>query len=561
MRAEVIRSFHSEIRLENPATLRITETIDMDFEQTPRRGIFRVIPFRHERYNNRYSVDVRIQSVTDENGNHRPFTVSRQGGNVSVRIGDPDVYVTGRHTYVIRYTARRALNFFSGEPEVYWNATGDEWPFVIEQATAKLILPEGVRLDEQRVSAFAGPPGSKQAATTSIASGAISYTASDLRPGSGLTILARLPAGSVQRPTFLTTLRWWLADWWPALLLPLLSLGLMSTLWFTRGRDVGGGQAVPVEWDPPAGLSPAEVGTILDEVCHTRDIVATIIDLAARGYLRIERIESENLLGFQHSDLKFERLREPDLEMKRHEEDIFRGIFASMQVATLQGLRGYFRTTFFDVRDHIYRSLTARKFFRGNPYTIRTVFGVAAGGLVVAGVIFATLLSGFVALSVAVGLFLAAVPVFLLGRRVPARTRKGAVALRECLGFQRFLAMVEKESLADAHMKDPSLFGRLLPYAMVLGVEDRWAQKFEGLLTAPPAWYVSDGDDRFAPQLFLASLGHDMQLMGSGLSSGGGGGGSDGGGWGSGAGGGSSGFSGAGGFSGGGFGGGGGGSW
>ena len=115
--AEVIRSFTTEIRIEDPATLRITETIVMDFEQTPRRGIFRVIPVRYDRYRNVYTIDVRIESVQDETGSSRPYKASRQGDSLSIRIGDPEVWVTGQHTYVISYTARRAMNFFSGEPE------------------------------------------------------------------------------------------------------------------------------------------------------------------------------------------------------------------------------------------------------------------------------------------------------------------------------------------------------------------------------------------------------------------------------------------------------------
>ncbi len=554
LRAEVIRSFDSEIRIADYGTLEITERIVMDFEATPRRGIFRIIPYRYERYNNPYRASINILEVTDENGNDRPYKVDRTGGTVSVRIGDPDVYVTGRHTYVIRYTARRAMNFFSGEPEVYWNATGDEWPFAIEQATARLILPEGVDAGAIPADAFSGPPGSTQQAETNVDGNALVYSASRLMPGSGLTILARLPAGSVERPTFLTRLGWWLRDWWPVLLLPLLSLGLMSGVWRARGRDEGGGQAIPVEWDPPEGLSPAEVGTLVDEVCHTHDVVATIVDLAARGHLRIRRLESDDYLGFTKADYQFIRTQpqKPGPKLLPHERDMLDALFKESDDPKLSDLRGKFHENITSITSDVYQSLTGRGFFKGNPASVRGGYIAIGVLLLIAGLVLTFFLGGFGFISLGIGLAIAAVPVLIFARFMPARTLKGSTALRECRGFRRFLVMVEKDRLAEAYRQDPAIFGRLLPYAMVLGVEDKWATQFEGLMDRPPDWYDDGHGGTFVPSFFISSLGDSVSSMGTNLSavpaS-------------SGAGGGTSGFSSGGGFSGGGFGGGGGGSW
>lgn len=553
---EVIRSFDSEIRVVNPATLEITETIRMDFEDAQRRGIFRTIPYRYNRLGNAWTVKLNDIEVTDEQGNSRTTDISRSGGSLTIRIGDADHFVTGEHVYIIRYTALRAVAFFDGEPEVYWNITGDEWPFPIEKASGRLILPEGVSPADVRSLSFRGPPGATQPAEVITEEDVLVFTAIDLPPGTGLTMAARLPAGSVEPTTWATTLGWWIRDWWPAFVLPLLALAVMYFRWRTRGRDEEGGQAIPVEWDPPAGLSPAEVGTMVDEVCHTQDVIATIIDLAARGYLRIEEVQADGVLGFGKSDYKFKKLREPDGDLKKHEEDVLNGIFASMKVATLSGLRGTFRGTFDSVRSDIYESLTQRGLFAGNPSHVRNGYIAVAVIIFILGFFtaFAGIAGGWA--SMGIGILLVGVPILVIGRKMPARTRKGSISLRECQGFRRFLMMVERERLAEAHRQDPALFGRLLPFAMVLGVEDQWAGQFEGLLDAPPDWYAgSYGATGFHPTLFISSLGHGVSSMGSSLSavpaS-------------SGAGGGSSGFSsggGGGGFSGGGFGGGGGGSW
>ena len=49
----------------------------------------------------------------------------------------------------------------------------------------------------------------------------------------------------------------------------------------------------PVEFEPPEGLRPGELGTLIDFEAGTLDVTATIIDLAVRGYLKIEEVEKE----------------------------------------------------------------------------------------------------------------------------------------------------------------------------------------------------------------------------------------------------------------------------
>lgn len=66
--------------------------------------------------------------------------------------------------------------------------------------------------------------------------------------------------------------------------------------WIKYGRDpspVGPGE-VQTWYDPPKTpdnrrfLTPAEVGTLGDETVDLKDISSTNVDLASRGYLKIE---------------------------------------------------------------------------------------------------------------------------------------------------------------------------------------------------------------------------------------------------------------------------------
>ncbi|MEM8874342.1 MAG: DUF2207 domain-containing protein [Planctomycetota bacterium] len=552
--AEVIRQFDVELTPIDPATLRVSETITMDFGTNQRRGIFRNIPYRYERHTVKL-VDV---EVTDAEGKSRRAKITRSSGVLSIRIGDPDVFVTGEHIYVINYTARRAINFFDGKPEVYWNATGDEWPFPIEQVTATLRMPEGVDPGSVKTDSFLGVLGETRGGSVEVIDDALVFTADNLRGNEGLTILAELPEGSVAQATWVTALGWWLSDWWPAVVLPILSVGGMLALWLVRGRDEGANDAVPVEWDPPADMTPAEVGILIDEVCHTHDIIATVIDLAVRGYIRIEQDTNESgWVGLNKGSWTFVRLGkkcDKDRPLLPHEEDLLNALFKKhRKTVKLKQIKGKFYKDFGRIRDGLYVRMTERGFFTGNPDQVRNSFR-GIGVLMITGALvfcFLSLANQWATFPWLIGVGLASLPIMMLAKAMPARTLEGSKMLRECRGFRRFLVDVERDRLADVQKDDPTLFGRLLPFAMVLGVEDQWAEQFEGLLTQEPDWYRGHRDG-FVPGLFLSDFGRGVSQMGTSMtarpaSSG--------------AGGGTSGFSSGGGFSGGGFGGGGGGSW
>jgi uncharacterized membrane protein YgcG len=131
-----------------------------------------------------------------------------------------------------------------------------------------------------------------------------------------------------------------------------------------------------------------------------------------------------------------------------------------------------------------------------------------------------------------------------------APTRIGRQTLDEIEGFKLYLSVAEEDRLNFIHPPDetPELFEKFLPYAMALGVENQWGERFARLLDRAgydPDWYEGSHWNRMHPGLFASSLGRGMESavssassapgsssgMGGGGSSGGGGGGGGGGGW------------------------------
>lgn len=587
--AEIIRSFNSDVRLQKDSTLDVTETILMDFQGASRHGINRDIPVKYERQNNTYSIHLKILGVTDENNNPLTYKATNSGPDLNIRIGDPDTLITGVHTYKLHYTVLRAVNFFGGEPEVYWNATGNESIFPIQQAVTRFFPPPGVSVNQLISKSYVGPPGATTPASTLNESNDVAFYATNLNAGEGLTFAVRLPRGSVVPPSIAQTFWWYFMDWWPAFIAPLLALLILISLYLRGGRDIDGNQAVAVEWTPPSDLSPAEVGTLMDEHCDVSDIISTLLDLAARGYLQIHENEKKGFLFLSSKDYTFVR-NAPDPAgdiLAKHEKEFLEGLFDSSygssgletsmmeviaahqkarpqralpskqaagantfglsdpaalltagtvstkhqtqphisapplpikptttnQAVQLSDLKDKFYTHVSTIRDFVYDELTSKNLFVHNPEETRGKYKGAAMILAVAGFVMFTF-----SLPWAIGLLISAVLCYLSMNAMPAKTATGSRKLRECEGFARFVKLVEKPRLEMMHKENPEIFGRLLPYAVVLGVADQWAEGFDGLLTEPPSWYFPYGYGAgymFSSRMFMNDMGSSMNSMAS----------------------------------------------
>jgi hypothetical protein len=501
---QIIRSFVSKIHVLKDSRLDVVETITIDFQNNSRHGIFRIIPTVYERLNNRFSVGIRVESITDDQGNSLNYVVNQPGNDMSIKIGDPNHVITGKHVYEIHYIASRCINFFDGEPEVYWNVTGSDWPFRMERVSAEFYPPEGVDANTLRTTGFEGARGSKQTCTIKKSSDHIEFSAKDLDAGQGLTLVIRLPSGSIVKPSTVEEFDWWLADWWPAVLNPLLAGLIMYAQWYYLGRDPGNVKVAGVEFSPPKDLSPAEVGTLVDESCDMTDVVSTLVDLAARGFIKIKELPVHKFF-YSTRDYQFNKLPPPETAtpLRLHEQLFMAGLFSySDDQVRLSDLKYKFYPKLRGIKDAIYGSLVDNGYFAQNPETCRTSYrGVGALLLLASGVLFALAHTAW-----GIGLVLSAGVVYGFAGFMPARTMKGVEACRLANGFKRFVQKAEKDRIRVLAKDDPTIFGRLLPYAMVLGAADQWAEAFHDLLQVPPDWYEPYGYGSDPAYIFSSNL-------------------------------------------------------
>ncbi|WP_269583504.1 DUF2207 domain-containing protein [Roseibium sp. Sym1] len=302
---ERILSFASDIDVDSNGTLTVTETIRVRAEGAQiKRGIFRDIPLTAEGANGRvYRVGFELLSVLQD-GQPAPNFARQNGAGIRIYIGEESVFLQpGVYTYTIKYRTDRQVRFFDDHDEVYWNVTGNEWNFPIDEAVARVRLPEGVKATEW--SAYTGPFGATGQNYTAKAenggSEVVFATTHPLSVREGLTVVVSMPVGAVSRPSSAQQMQYFLSDYRSELIggggLLLVALYYLFA-WFKVGRDPAKGVIFP-RFKPPARISPALSRYIVNRGFGDGGWVAlsaACLNLAVKRRLRLEDNDGDMML-------------------------------------------------------------------------------------------------------------------------------------------------------------------------------------------------------------------------------------------------------------------------
>ena len=496
---EKIDSFDVNIQINQDATINVSEKIQYNFGAEERHGIYRDIPIKYSRNGNNFNLRISDISIIDEANQPYNFEVSYPGDNIDIKIGDADILVAGIKTYVINYKIRRAINYFDDHDELYWNVTGNGWDVPIYASSATILLPQKVSVSQLKASCYKGAYGDTTNCLNSsylldtvnktLATG-VKFEQGPLDIAHGLTVVFGWPIGLVHKPTAQENLQYFVEDNKGIFLFILIIIGCYI-FWLFKGKDPTGRGTIIAEYEPPAGLSPAEVGTIYDEKTDKKEVSAEIINLAVKGCLKIKREVQGKY--FKHPDYTLTKLKELDDSAPQHEKKLMAALFGSDTEVKLDDLHEDFYKDYQEITNNIYNLAASDGYFPKNPSKMRN--GFWSLGLI------ATFLIYFFtgSLSTTAGMVssgFAGIIVIIASRFMSKRTKKGVFAKEQILGLKLFLTVAEKDRIKfhNAPEKNPELFEKLLPYAMVLGVETQWAGQFADIYKQPPKWYSTDED-------------------------------------------------------------------
>lgn len=517
----VIRSFRSDYVVRPNGSVGVTERLEVDFGDSRKHGIHRDIHVRQRRISDafgggaqRIDYDLDVRSVVDETGEAYGVKTTREGSRVRIRIGSPDFCVTGPQVYVVHYEIDRGVRSFDGYDELYWQVTGTDWPVPIERAEAHVILPPeaaAAHADSQPWHADCYSGGfastSSEGCTAEVISPGVYRfaTTRTFQPGEGLTFAAAFPVGVVPGPTAAER-AWDAFVFWGPLGIPPLALLLLFGLWWRHGKEPEMGSIMP-RWEAPENLRPGPAGTLVDQKVDMDDVVATILDLAVRGWIKIREVPPKVLpgldessflgralgaLGVKRNDWELVRLKkDEEMGLLAFEHLVLKALFDGKSTRRLSDLDEEFYSELPEIREAMYDDLVEKGLFPRSPESTRRrwIVGAVLVGVVGAGV-------GVLGFSVGSPLILpamlfAAVIALVFAFFMPAMTRRGAKIRAQVEGLEEYVRRAEKAEMefANAPEKNPELFDRLLPYAVALDVTELWMEQFEGILTRPPDWY------------------------------------------------------------------------
>jgi hypothetical protein len=463
-------------------------------------------------------------------------------------------------TFVITYRAVGAVRYYPGGDQLRWQAIPPDLGYPVAQASVRLTLPAEVPAGGWKVAAY--PERYTARGGESAAGTTASWQAANIPSGQGYEIRAQWPHGLVpgnppswqaaadaidQRNENLRPVLT-LAFGATGVLIPLFAALGMLLVWYSHGRDPAIGP-VPAELDePPSDLPPGLVGTLVDGHADVHDVIATVMDLAARGIIAIREVQDPALLGSSR-DFELELLRpealQPSspLELRPYERAILQSFFAHANPVRLSQLGSWFRVTIPFIQRALHREVAAAGLFDGNPEDVQHRYAVLGTSLLVLGFVLAGGmwialgdLTGAAAWPGA-GLAIAGLIVRFAAPSMPRRTAAGALEAARWRAYARFLAKAPPDLLAadprhtlrteqmagvpaavaagtnglpatawEAGPNSPDspdspdssnhllrrglVFERTLPYAIALGLNREWVRKFADVGTPVPRWFA-----------------------------------------------------------------------
>ncbi len=550
-------NFDASYRLtrEDPqGRLYVTEEMTVVFTDQ-NRGILRTLPKTYKGND----LNIKVISVNRDDEVEK-FNLESDSGNLVIRIGDKDVFITGEHTYDITYRVDNVISFYDEFDELYWDVNGDQWLQTFENVTAKITPPEDQPFLASPVpSCYTGTFGSNDSncefipPSNGVGSSALNIkTTQPLGPNQTLTFAGAFEKGYFSEPTLLQKSGKYLFGLCITILQLLIALSVYR-VWRQHGKDHPEKKITAPSFERPKRVSVLVAGYVYEQSLSPKIITATLIDLAIRGYIKIVESEKGGIIRKKKNySLQLVKI---SVDLTIPEANLLYFVFPSKTVGEVFELKSNSKelysslealTTLVDTEAkqlNYFEKSPKDKKMSLLPQTFSAVilavvsFIIIDDDLLVTGIPF---LIG-VALLIFIG---------VMYENLKKRSISGVELKDHMDGLELYIKTAEKDRIAllqsaggelNAPLPDKTiqLFETLLPYAIIFGLEKTWAKEFEALFTEPPTWY-SGNVAAFNSGVLLSTINGSTNAMSSSFTSpgsgggggaGGGGGGGGGGGW------------------------------
>ncbi|WDZ90433.1 DUF2207 domain-containing protein [Nocardiopsis sp. HUAS JQ3] len=430
--------------------------------------------------------------ATDLDGETLDARVSRDDGSLSVEI--PTEATSG---VVLSYRVSGTVSEVSQGVQLEWRAVG-AYSHTVEATDVTVTAP----LPPEALSCLAGEPRSAMYCTASdmgADAGVAHFLQADMEPSDRLDIVVNYPPGAAEGEPILTR-RWSLASAFavtPAtasvfgLLLAVL-LGGLVVLIRVRGRDeralrdeASAGDHAPVaegehgrlRFAPPDDVHPGQIGTLVNETVDITDLTGAVVDLAVRGYVRLEELPHEH---FTSVDWRLVRLDGPPEDtLRSYEWLLLDALFGGRPTVRLSQVGSPRTSADFParidrVREELYRDMVRLKWFARSPSQVRSRWSAVGMAVTAAGVLLTGTLAVFTSAAfTGLAVIIAGAAVTAGAQYMPAKTALGSSVYAHTVGFRDYLLSPRSATAPPGQRVE--LYSRYLPYAVIFDDVDHWA--------------------------------------------------------------------------------------
>ena len=525
--AEIIHSFDVDLTAHKDGSMDFTETINYDFENEYKHGIYRYIPL-YSRVGDLYRIIKIKNAKVLRDGQNENFTTTQTNEQIYFKIGDADKTINGPHIYKIFYTVENGVGSnYADHDEIYWNATGNKWQVAIEKASIR--FDNDFNAEQNDLICFSGQTGSTERNCNVFVGTVVSSQI--LNTGEGLSAVAKYPKGTfppsqlvkeLPRSFGEKTAEAFLSNIYLIYILLNIILPLVLIYWYQKNKNKKRLGPPVVNFDTPkdetgSRLAPALAGTIDTAKLERDDIVATIFDLAIRKYIRLEETKTPRKLLPDVAEQTIIKLKEDDGKLKNFEKSLFNRLFQSGDSIKVSDLKLDFYKTFQQMEKDVFSELVSKKYYTKNPATQKALLLICS------------LISFFT-----FNLILAAV-LFWLSRKLNGRTSLGDEIDFKIDGLKLFLKSMDRNYKWQAEKF--YTVEQMIPYAVSLGYIDKFMEALKILKPDyNPSWYSGYHGSFFASYAAFSvaassNITTSAPSSSSGFSSGSSGGGGASGGW------------------------------
>lgn len=512
--SERLNLFHADIEVMPSGNILVREKIQYHTEIPGKRGIVRRLPLSRE--------DQKGQSFRNEfndleikrDGASSPFHTENSGDYLIIYVGESDVFLDeGDYEYEIAYEIPYQIGFFEGYDELYWNINGPDWDFPISKISSQIDLPSGAEVIQN--ACYTGVYGSTAQNCTSSVQGEGIYfeTTGESSAGENLSVAVGFTPGIVSRPPPPSFMQ----RFGSQILAGIFGLILIlyySITWAKYGIDPPKPTVIP-QFEPPLNLSPASLGMIHKGFFWQDLAIASLVNLARKGFIKISDETKESFFGiFKSHKFLLEELKPSTDELPKEEKEILDRLFRSKKTirvdgkydSTIELAMNEFSSSVKEQWRHLLWKGFNAKFWIAPILLLITYFLIS---------IFFENYFVYKGSLVLLSLFMIGnILLFLLYQWLIRKPAKEKLKLRaEIEGFKMYLSAAEERQMQHFNPPGmtPELFEKYLPYAIALDVEGIWGEKFEKFLKtsalAPssyqPTWYNR-------PIYSMGSFGHTL---------------------------------------------------